>query len=51
MLAMVPDDLLDQICEEERTALLQQLREYAGPDDVHLIPKERQPKLLAADDE
>ena len=50
MLVMVPDDLLDQICEDERAALLQQLRLHARPDNAYLLPIERLPKLLDNDD-
>lgn len=50
MLAMAPDDLLDQICEDERAALLQQLRQQAGPDDLHLIANVPAAKLRVADE-
>ena len=50
MLAMAPDELLDQICEDERIDLIQQLRQRADRDDAHLISKILPPKLQATDD-
>lgn len=47
---MAPDDLLDQICEDERIDLLQQLRQRSYPDDAYLIPNELPPKLQVTDE-